>query len=78
FERSGLQIALTPAGKLLYDRLLLIKDIEQKTLFEISVMHDAIQAKGNLELGASTTVALYILPKVLSEFHQKYQQIHIS
>lgn len=78
FERNGLQIALTPAGKLLYERLLLVKDIQQQTEFALSVMHDAIQAKGNLQLGASTTVALYILPKVLSEFHQKYQQIHIS
>jgi DNA-binding transcriptional LysR family regulator len=78
FERNGLQIQLTTAGKLLHERLLAVKEIEHKTEFELSVMQDAIQAKGNLELGASTTVALYILPKVLSEFHQKYQQIHIS
>ncbi|MDO8996154.1 MAG: LysR substrate-binding domain-containing protein [Sediminibacterium sp.] len=78
FERKGLHIELTAAGKLLYDRLLLVKDIEHKTEFDISVLHDAIQAKGNLKLGASTTVALYILPKVLSSFHQQYQQIEIS
>ena len=78
FERKGLHIELTAAGKLLYDRLLLVKDIEHKTEFDISVLQDAIQAKGNLKLGASTTVALYILPKVLSSFHQQYQQIEIS
>ena len=31
-----------------------------------------------LKLGASTTVALYILPKVLSSFNQHYPQINIS
>jgi DNA-binding transcriptional LysR family regulator len=37
-----------------------------------------LQAKGVLKLGASTTVALYILPKVLSSFNQHYPQINIS
>lgn len=78
FERKNLHIELTTAGKLLYDRLQLVKEIENRTEFDISVLHDAIQAKGNLKLGASTTVALYILPKVLSAFHQQYQEIDIS
>lgn len=78
FERKNLHIELTTAGKLLYDRLLLVKEIEHRTEFDISVLDDAIQAKGNLKLGASTTVALYILPKVLSAFHHQYQEIDIS
>ncbi|HMJ46937.1 MAG TPA: LysR substrate-binding domain-containing protein, partial [Ferruginibacter sp.] len=34
--------------------------------------------KGQLKLGASTTVALYILPRLLSAFHQKYPEVKIS
>ena len=29
-------------------------------------------------MGASTTVALYIIPKILSAFHQKYPEVKIS
>lgn len=78
FERKGLQIELTPAGQLLFNRLQTVKAIEQQTEFDISVLQDALQAKGNLKLGASTTVALYILPKVLSAFNQQFQQIEMS
>lgn len=78
FERKGLQIELTAAGQLLLSRLEKVKTIEQQTEFDISVLQDALQARGNLKLGASTTVALYILPKVMSAFNQQFQQIEIS
>lgn len=78
FERKGLQIELTAAGQLLLNRLQTVKAIEQQTEFDISVLQDALQARGNLKLGASTTVALYILPKVLSAFNQQFQQIEIN
>jgi len=78
FERNGLQINLTEAGKLLLERLLRVKNIQQETEFEISTINDQSQAKGILKLGASTTVALYILPKVLSVFQQDYPQLEIT
>ena len=78
FERKGLQIALTEAGQLLYNRLLTVKHIQQETEFDISVIHDQQQATGMLNLGASTTAALYILPKVMSAFHREYPLVDIS
>ncbi len=78
FERKGLHLELTKAGSLLLNKLLEVKDIQDRTEYELSIIHDSVQAKGNLKLGASTTVALYILPKVLSAFHLQYQQIDIS
>ncbi|WP_026763462.1 LysR family transcriptional regulator [Sediminibacterium salmoneum] len=78
FERKGLQIELTAAGQLLLSRLQTVKTIEQQTEFDISVLQDALQARGNLKLGASTTVALYILPRVMSAFNQQFQQVEIS
>jgi DNA-binding transcriptional LysR family regulator len=78
FERKGLQIELTDAGKLLYDRLLTVKQIQEETEFDISAIHLQQQATGTLKLGASTTVALYILPKVMSVFHQQYPLMEIT
>ncbi len=78
FERKGIVIELTHAGKLLFEKLAEVKRIQEQTEFEISSINNVLQAKGDLKLGASTTVALYILPKVLSSFNQHYPQINIS
>ncbi len=78
FDRKGIQIDLTPAGKLLFEKLVEVKRIQEQTEYEISSIRDVMQAKGVLKLGASTTITLYTLPKVLSSFHQHYPQIHIS
>lgn len=78
FERRGGNIEVTGAGKILVEKLTEIKHIQEQTEFEISSIKDVLQAKGILKLGGSTTVALYILPKVLSAFHQHYPQINIS
>ena len=78
FDRKGISIELTEAGSILFDKLTEVKSIQEKTEFEISVINDLLQVKGMLKLGASTTVALYILPKVLSAFHLRYPQINIS
>ncbi len=78
FERRGNTIVLTATGKILHDRLLQARNIQQQLEFEISTIESRLKAKGQLKLGASTTVALYIIPKVLSGFHQKYPDVKIS
>lgn len=78
FERKGLQIELTEAGLLLYKRLLTVKQIQQETEFDISVLQNTLQATGTLNLGASTTAALYILPRVMSAFNREYPLVNIS
>lgn len=78
FERSGTTIELTEAGKLLYERLMEAKQIQEQTEFEISRIKDVLQAKGELKLGASSTVALYILPKVLAAFTTQYPNISVT
>src|SRR5688500_16763248 len=72
FERKGIQIQLTPAGKLLMERVLHIKNIQEETEFQITSISNESEARGTLKLGASTTVALYILPRILSVFHKKF------
>src|SRR6478752_1921242 len=78
FDRSGNSIVLTNAGRLLYNHLLKAKAIQKQLEFDISTINSQLKAKGQLKLGASTTVALYIIPKVLSAFHQKYPDVKIS
>jgi DNA-binding transcriptional LysR family regulator len=78
FERKGGGITLSSAGTLLFNRLREAKNIQKQLEFEMSTLKDQFNAKGQLKLGASTTVALYILPKVLSAFHQKYPEVKIS
>src|SRR6187200_841844 len=78
FDRSGNSIVLTNAGRLLYNHLLKAKAIQKQLEFDISTINSQLKAKGQLKLGASTTVALYIIPKVLSAFHQKYPEVKIS
>jgi DNA-binding transcriptional LysR family regulator len=78
FERKGVSIELTEAGRLLYEKITEVKSIQEQTEFELSAIKDLLQVKGTLKLGASTTVALYILPKVLSAFQSRYPQIIIN
>ncbi len=78
FERHGNNIKLTEAGSLLFQHLKEAKKIENKLEFELSTLTNKYKAKGELKLGASTTVALYIIPKMLSAFHQKYPDVKIS
>ena len=75
FERKGNAVHLTTGGNLLLKRLKEAKKIQNQLEFELSVMKDQLKAKGQLKLGASTTVALYIITKIFSSFHQKYPDI---
>ncbi|MEO5648037.1 MAG: LysR substrate-binding domain-containing protein [Chitinophagaceae bacterium] len=78
FERKGNSIQLSKGGLLLLNRLKEAKKIQNQLEFELSVLKNHLNAKGQLKLGASTTVALYIIPKILSAFHQRYPEIKIS
>ncbi|GGH68720.1 DNA-binding transcriptional LysR family regulator [Filimonas zeae] len=78
FDRKGIHIELTPAGKLLLQRLLQVKTIQEETEFDLSIMSHQSMGKGVLKLGASTTIALYILPKVLSVFLEHYPQMEVN
>lgn len=78
FDRQGNAIALTPVGEVLFAAVLKAKEIEKQLQYDISTHGDEYMAKGELKLGASTTVALYIIPSVLSGFHLKHPNVAIS
>lgn len=77
FERHGNSISLTAAGQLLLSGVLEAKAIMDRVRFEVGNSSDGGLVEGELKLGASTTVALYIIPPVLSAFHLRYPSLRI-
>lgn len=78
FERRGNSIILTEAGKKLNEYLLQATEIERKAEYDLSVLSNQSQAAGHLRLGASTTIALYILPPILSGFQCRYANVGVQ
>lgn len=78
FERKGNSITLTEAGSILLDFVIRVKTLEKQLEYDLSTYRDRFHAKGELKLGASTTIALYIAPSILSAFRQKYPEISMS
>ena len=77
FERKGNSIALTDEGALLFTHVKKAKELQRQMEFDVTSLAGKQQAKGSLIIGASTTVALYVIPKILSAFHQKHPNIKL-
>lgn len=78
FDRRGNAISLTPEGQLLIDFIMKAKALERQLEYDLNTFRDPLRIKGELKLGASTTVALYIVPPVLSGFRKKHPQVRLS
>jgi len=78
FERKGASILLTQAGKILYDHLVKASEIQRKVEYDLSTLSNISNAAGHLRLGASTTIALYILPSILSNFQREFTNVDIQ
>ncbi len=78
FERKGSSIVLTEAGTKLNEYLLQATEIERKAEYDLSVLSSLSHAAGHLRLGASTTIALYILPPILSGFQREYSNVGVQ
>lgn len=71
FERLGNSVVLTPAGKLLYEKLLTAKQLQHELYQDFKQVSENFSPQVNMVLGASTTISLYILPPVLSAYLQQ-------
>lgn len=78
FDRQGNTIKLTNIGEKIYNNIQEALSIQRKIEFDVSTIHSEIEATGNLKIGSSTTVTLYILPQILSGFHKIMPKIHIQ
>ncbi|MET3538073.1 LysR family transcriptional regulator [Chryseobacterium limigenitum] len=76
FDRKGTSIQLTQSGKILYEYAEKIRNMSRDLEFEINQMNQ--QHKGKLIIGASTTIAQYILPEILAKFNSYYKDIKIE
>ena len=75
FERKGNRIYLTGAGVKLYQALKEIAQHYRELDFEMGELHNA-QA-GEIRVGASSTIAQYVIPRVMASFHKRYPHIRL-
>ncbi len=76
FDRTHNKVTLTDTGKQVYiyaDRILKIYDDMHRSITEMTG-----DVSGGVILGASTTIAEYMLPLLIGEFKLKYSDIRIS
>ncbi|SDI39397.1 DNA-binding transcriptional regulator, LysR family [Chryseobacterium taeanense] len=76
FDRNGNSIQLTESGKILFEYAEKIRNIYRDLEFDIHQINQ--QYKGKLIIGASTTIAQYILPEILATFKSYYKDIRIE
>ena len=76
FVRQGSRISLTADGKVLLQYAEEIFDLYRKLQFE---MDRRVQKNtGQLSIGASTTIAQYVLPGILAGFHKRFPEVHVN
>lgn len=76
FNRTGNKIALTVAGELLLSHTNLLLSAYRQMEFEMNLLTDNLS--GELSIGASTTIAQYVLPPVLASFIRKFPDVRIT
>ncbi len=75
FDRTHNKVNLTPAGNKVYEFADRIFDLYDE--MENSVRELTGEISGALTIGASTTIAEYMLPTLLGQFKAKYPDINI-
>ena len=76
FVRQGSRISLTADGKVLLHYAEEIIELYRKLQFEMD--RRAQKNTGQLRIGASTTIAQYVLPDILAGFHKRFPEVHIN
>ena len=76
FNRMGNKISLTKAGQLLLDRCEDIFDDYKRLDYDMNSLRK--KYNGELRIGASTTIAQYVLPTYLAKFITNYPDISTS
>lgn len=76
FKRSGRRIQLTEAGKIVAEyaaRFLIVESDMNRALEELKGFK-----RGKLRCGATTTIAVHLLPRVLVQFKKQFPNIEIK
>lgn len=76
FDRSGAEVQLTPVGEVLLETARRVQDLLSRAEQEIAALGG--EQAGRLTLGASTTIAQYLMPHLLGEFCEKHPRVSPS
>ena len=74
-ERLPRGVRLTDAGKLLAEFARRLHGLEQEAARALEEFRGL--RRGRLAVGASTTIAAYLLPQAFAEFHRRYPKIEL-
>jgi DNA-binding transcriptional LysR family regulator len=77
-ERRGNRVALTEAGRLLLAHADAVAHSHQALQDQLHSLRDPEEAAGRLRLGASTTLAQYVLPPILPAFQQRHPRVQLT
>ncbi|PMS16364.1 LysR family transcriptional regulator [Trinickia dabaoshanensis] len=76
YRRDGRGVRLTPSGAQLAEYALKVRD----AFHQAQAYRDALRGvgRGTLRIGASTTIASYLLPYLIAEFQRRYPEVEIQ
>ncbi len=74
FDRGHGRISLTPAGELVLSYAEKILGLTSE--MDVRLSEITGEVGGSLLVGASTTIAEFLLPRILGEFKSKYPKVH--
>lgn len=75
FDRTSSTVILSPAGEILYKYAKEILNLYSNAEKEIGEMTGLV--KGSISIGASTTIANYLLPGVIADFRRTHPKIKV-
>jgi LysR family transcriptional regulator, transcriptional activator of the cysJI operon len=76
FDRTGARIMLTDAGSVLLAYATQVSALLAQA--ERQLRAGSGEHAGHLPLGASTTIAQYVLPALLGDFRREYPRVHLT
>lgn len=76
FDRGGGRIQLSPAGKALVPFAEKLKDLSEEAVQAVAATHG--EQAGDLKLGASQTIAQYVLPALIAAYRQRHPRVRVT
>ncbi|MCC3157641.1 LysR family transcriptional regulator [Hymenobacter sp. 15J16-1T3B] len=76
FERRGNRVSLTEAGQLLLRYAEQVHELHHQLAEQLHTLHDT--TAGRLRLGASSTLAQYVVPPILPGFQARYPRVELT
>lgn len=76
FERNGARVVLTDAGGMLLERCERLLEEYDRLDYDMSLLRH--RPEGKLSVGASTTVAQYVLPPIMARFLDRFPRVELA